>query len=105
MKLQAMYVKRNVEESSRNNSYRGKQRYYILLCVRACVWMGVSEKAWACACPLLSLLIQHSTRRRHIVYGHSDSTVFFRHYAINGKTFEKPLLNIKCALIFSTQFL
>ena len=40
-----------------------------------------------------------------VIYGLSDSTIFFPHYLINGKIFAKMLLNTKCVFWFSLQIL
>jgi hypothetical protein len=49
----------------------------------------------ACACAHVVLIFTHATRR-HVTYDLSDSKYFFRIFSINGTTFGKKLLNIKC---------
>jgi len=53
-------------------------------------------------CVFVTLSIQHALRMRHVVIcGLLRSTVFF--HLINGTTYEKMLLNIKCVLQVSLQ--
>jgi hypothetical protein len=72
-------------------------KYYILVCVcmltQACVRACGYTNAWACACAYvhIALLIQHATRRRHIVtsFVAPPSPKHSSHYLINGAIFGK----------------
>ena len=76
----------------------------VCACVRAralCVYgecggFGVGVHALVCACALVALLMQQTTR--HVPYCVlSGSNHTFRHYLIKGTIFEnKKLLNTKC---------
>jgi hypothetical protein len=60
--------------------------------------------AWACECACVSIvvLVQHSTRMRHIVTSFVPSG-FTRFFDINDTIFGKELLNVKCVFWFSVQ--
>jgi hypothetical protein len=49
--------------------------FFLCVCVRACVRVGVGARERVCACARVALFIQHATRIRHIVYGQSGSTI------------------------------
>lgn len=73
---------------------------YTLECVRTCWRVGV------CVCALVALIILHANYMRLIIFSfvvwlqHT-----FTHFPINGKFFEKILLNLKYVLSFSPQHL
>ena len=53
-------------------------------------------------CVFVALGFHHAMRMRYIVIcGLPSCTIFFSHYLINGKIFEKKNLNVKCVLFFS----
>jgi len=85
----AICVWRNIEVCSCNHSWSGKT---------------ISITYSKCVC--VALGIQHAMRMRHIaICGLPRCTIFFPHYLINGKIFEKKLLNTKCVFWFSVQLL
>jgi hypothetical protein len=49
-------------------------RARLIMCLHACVSVGAQARA--CACIRVSILIQHATHMRCIVYGLSGSTSF-----------------------------
>ena len=82
-------------------------KYYIFVCVHACVCPGV----WVCACASVhvALLIQHATRMRHIVTSSvapqdppNFSTLSHKRHDFRKK--KKVTVHKMCVLIFSTAF-
>jgi hypothetical protein len=63
----------------------------------------VGVRALACACALVALLIQHTTRRHIAICSLSGSTIFFA--IVNGKIFGKNLLNKMLIVIFFKTFI
>ena len=110
---QARYVWRNSEARLWNKRCRGKTVLFISLGVfalGACLCVCVCTWAWAKACEWarVALLTQHAKRMRSIILSYATclcSTVFFRHYPINGSILGERLLNMKCVFLFSLQFL
>jgi hypothetical protein len=56
-------------------------------------------------CLFVALGIPREMRMRHIIHGLSGSTIFSHNFLTHGTIFEKNLLNIKCVVLFSLQFL
>ena len=69
--------------------------------------VAMEERITYSECVSVALVIRYAKLMRHIViYGLSDSTIFFPHYLINGTIFEKKKkLNRKCVFWFSVQFI
>ena len=67
-------------------------------CVRKRAFMRIPGSLGVCMGVRVALLIQHSTRMRHIVasFVAPQAPQVFRHYLVNGAIFGKMLLNIKC---------
>ena len=80
---------------------------YLPVCACVRVLACVRMRECACACTRVALLIQHTTRMRHIVSSFvapSGSTTL-PHYLINGTIFWKKVIEHKmCILVFSTTF-
>ena len=65
-------------------SFAVEKQQVLLICVCLCLcarkWVnacvGVSARAWECACERVALPIQHAKRRHIVVSGLSDSTIF-----------------------------
>ena len=70
-------------------------------------WITIFENNTYSECVFVALVIRHEARRRHIlVRGLSSTNMFFPHYLINGKIFEKKnLLKTKCVFWFRLQIL
>ena len=117
---QAMCISRDTEACCRNTAAVEKQ-YYISpwecarawvrahVCVRAsvvCVWVGAGSRARICACVRVALLIQHDTRRRHVVCGLWLHHVC-RRYLIKGTIFQKKKKSYWTEIVFvsSTTFI
>ena len=74
-------------------------------CVRACVWVGGRFGARGCVCAFACGLTYSSCRVHAPYYSHLCLREVFLPYIINGKIFEKKVLEYKmCVLIFSTSF-
>jgi hypothetical protein len=114
-----MYVQRNIEARSRNNCYRGKAisitNFSVCVCVCVCVrarkrtraygYVRVGEWTRAQAFTRVTYL---SSMQRACVYCHVWPLWLqhiFQRCLINGRIFEKRLLNIKCVFWFSLQLL
>jgi hypothetical protein len=80
----------NLEARSRNDCCRGK---------------AISITYYECVS--VAVVIQRAMRMPVIILSCATSRAltFFRQYLINGTTFEKNLLKMKCVLILSTTFI
>jgi hypothetical protein len=82
-------------------------KYYIFLCVcaRACVYVCVWVHGRGRVLALLTLLIQHATRKHHsVICGLSGSTIMFT-LSHKRNDFQKKLLNAECVFWFFLQLL
>jgi hypothetical protein len=55
-------------------------------------------------CGFVALSMKHEIHTRHIVMWPARLYNIFPHYLLNGTTFGKTLLNVKCVLIFLRHF-
>ena len=103
---QPMYGQRNNKARSRNHCCREKSISitYLCVCLRSREYVWVTGRVHARACLRVALIIQHATRKRHIVTSFV-APLAPTHFSIslNSTIFGKKLLNIKCVFWFSLQ--